>query len=160
MNGTKTFLQAAFRYITWAPPSIWRRIYFFNSFNILFFPLDGVSVGPSWCCGVISAVLPSLVLFFFLVALRLSEWWVTMNKEVCDPRYCINVLMFENSMSFSCIDNLFIFFGGGRVCFCFLFFACFVFAQHTDLCFDTVTLKKIKLYKVKGEWGWFQVAFL
>ena len=50
-----------------------------------------------------------------------------------DPQYCTNVLLMLRGQHVIVVYNL-------------PFFVLFVFAQYTDLCFDTVTLKK--LYKV------------
>lgn len=132
MNGKNKFLQAAFRYITWASPSTWRMFYFFKSFNILGgFLLGGVSVGPSWCCGVISTL--SVHPLFFLVALRhfLNDgWWWTERSLILDTVsmfYCLRT---------ACHAHVLITF-------------IFIFAWY----FDTVTLKKSKLYKVETKRG-------
>lgn len=51
-----------------------------------------------------------------------------MDGEVPKPQYCTNVLMFRGQRVIVLLT--------------FLIFALFFFAQYTNLCLDTVTLKK------------------
>lgn len=57
-----------------------------------------------------------------------------MIGDVPNPQYCTNVLLMFFRTALSC--NIY------------QFYFCFVFKPYTNLCFDTVTLKKSKLYKV------------
>lgn len=94
---------------------------------------SGLSVCVDWklclCC---------LAIFYFFCFLlpscleKLLEWCL-MDRKGPSPQYCTSVCFYILRTACHCHV---------------LFTVGFVFAHYTNLCFDTVTLKKSKLYKV------------
>lgn len=139
MNYQK-FVQAAFRYTDWISPSIWRMFWIPQPTHNP--PPPRVHhLSQSWlilgylCVSTGSFVYAIFYFFCFLLPSCLEKLleWCLMDRKGPSPQYCTSVCFYILRTACHCHV---------------LFTVGFVFAHYTNLCFDTVTLKKSKLYKV------------